>query len=262
VITATDCAAVAATAAAVELRKEPTQCNFRPLLKGDAPDLCGAGEKRNSVWSDGFDSGMSNWQLSSSAVYPGGKTYDWSADSTLPGGRNGTAAYGPAPDEGDCSATSSDISGLSSMTSVPVTLPDAGHKAPRLSFDHYVATEAGYDGGNLKVSVNGGAYTLVPAAAFTWNSYNTTMPPAPGNTSPLAGQPGFSGTDGGELTGSWGQSQVDLSMIGVKAGDTVSIRFDLGRDGCGGLDGWYVDNVTVSTCKPARGPRATAGREA
>ncbi|MCW2767853.1 MAG: hypothetical protein JWO11_3812, partial [Nocardioides sp.] len=24
---------------------------------------------------------------------------------------------------------------------------------------------------------------------------------------------------------------------------------DFGRDGCGGLTGWSVDNVTVSTCK-------------
>jgi hypothetical protein len=32
----------------------------------------------------------------------------------------------------------------------------------------------------------------------------------------------------------------------------------MGRDGCGGLFGWYVDNVVVSTCKPHG---KTAGRE-
>ena len=34
----------------------------------------------------------------------------------------------------------------------------------------------------------------------------------------------------------------------MKAGDQLRLRFDMGRDGCGGLDGWYVDNVTVTSC--------------
>lgn len=261
VISASDCAAVSAMAQAVELRKEPTQCNFRPLLDPNTPDLCASNEKRNVVWKDDFEAGMANWTLSSKAVYPGGKTYDWSADSTLPGGRSGSAAFGPAPDEGDCSASAADISGVSSMTSVPIELPGAGQKAPRLTFDHYVATEAGYDGGNLKISVNGGAFSLVPSDAFVFNPYNTTMAAAPGNTSPLAGEAGFSGTDGGKTSGSWGQSQVDLSMIGAKPGDTVVLRFDIGRDGCGGVEGWYVDDVTVSTCKPATKGKPLAIKE-
>ena len=261
VITTTDCAAVSAMTQAVELRKAPTQCNFRPLLDKNAPDICGAGEKRNVIWKDDFEAGLGNWTLTSRAVYSGAKAYDWSADSTLPGDRTGTAAYGPAPDEGDCSATAGDISGSSSMTSAPILLPGAGQKAARLTFDHYVATEAGYDGGNLKISVNGGAFSVVPAGAFTFNPYNTTMASAPGNTNPLAGQAGFSGTDGGELTGSWGQSQVDLSMVGVKPGDTIPLRFDIGRDGCGGIDGWYVDDVTVLTCKPSTKGRLSAIKE-
>ena len=38
----------------------------------------------------------------------------------------------------------------------------------------------------------------------------------------------------------------------MKAGDKVRIRFDMGRDGCGGIDGWYVDNVRVQVCKVKR----------
>ncbi len=68
------------------------------------------------------------------------------------------------------------------------------------------------------------------------------------NTSPLAGQPGFSGTNPGRATGSWGNSQVNLEAAGAKAGDTIEIQFDMGRDGCGGVDGWYVDNVAVTVC--------------
>jgi hypothetical protein len=50
------------------------------------------------------------------------------------------------------------------------------------------------------------------------------------------------------VLGSWGQSQINLSAVGVKPGDTISIRFDFGRDGCGGNDGWYVDNVQLRAC--------------
>ena len=45
-------------------------------------------------------------------------------------------------------------------------------------------------------------------------------------------------------------------MLGVTGGDEVQFRFDIGRDGCGGNDGWYVDNVEVTVCK-VKGPRAT-----
>ena len=69
----------------------------------------------------------------------------------------------------------------------------------------------------MKVSVNGGPFELVPAAAFSFNAYNTMLiTEADGNTNPLAGQPAFTGTDGGEVTGTWGQSQVDLTAIGIR----------------------------------------------
>ncbi|MDQ3485972.1 MAG: immune inhibitor A, partial [Actinomycetota bacterium] len=104
--------------------------------------------------------------------------------------------------------------------------------------------------GNLKVSVNDGAFEVVPDSAYIFNKPNATIiSAAAGNTNPLQGQRGFTGTDGGEVTGSWGQSQIDLTMIGAQSGDSVELRFDFGMDGCGAVDGWYVDDVTVSTCK-------------
>ena len=41
---------------------------------------------------------------------------------------------------------------------------------------------------------------------------------------------------------------------------TVQLRFDIGRDGCGGIDGWYVDNVTISTCEEAAGHHAVEAK--
>ena len=59
--------------------------------------------------------------------------------------------------------------------------------APKLSFDHYVATEGGYDGGNVKVSGNGGAFTEIPPSAFVFNPYNTTLQ----DTNPSGGEAGL-----------------------------------------------------------------------
>ena len=127
--------------------------------------------------------------------------------------------------------------------------------APKLTFDHYVATEGGYDGGNVKVSRNGGPFAQIPLPAFAFNPYNTTML----DTNPLGGEPGFSGTDGGEPTGTWGTTIVNLANLGVVAGDQVRIRLDMGRDGCGGIDGWYVDNLKITNCEgPAQPPAMLA----
>ena len=136
---------------------------------------------------------------------------------------------------------------MMSMESPAIVIPTGASLSPRLAFDHYVATEFEFDGGNLKISINGGAYTVVPASAYTFNPYNATLQP----TNPLAGQPGFSGTDGGEVTGSWGQSQIDLAAAGVVPGDTIRLRYDFGMDGCAGIDGWYVDDVNAYTCNSA-----------
>jgi hypothetical protein len=88
---------------------------------------------------------------------------------------------------------------------------------------------------------------LVSGANFTYNAYNTTMEAAPGNTSPLAGQEGFTGTDGGANAGSWGRSLVNLGPYAA-AGDSVRLRFDIGNDGCTGVVGWYVDDVRAYSC--------------
>jgi hypothetical protein len=68
------------------------------------------------------------------------------------------------------------------------------------------------------------------------------------NTNPLQGQPAFSGTDGGQPFGTWGESQIDLGALGIKAGDSIKVSFDFGMDGCGAIDGWYVDDVKIRTC--------------
>ena len=66
--------------------------------------------------------------------------------------------------------------------------------AAKLSFEHYVATEGGFDGGNVKVSINGGAFTQIPLSAFVFNPYNTTLA---ADQPARAVRSAFTGTDGG-----------------------------------------------------------------
>jgi Zn-dependent metalloprotease len=257
-ITAEDCDQVTAMIAAVELRLDPTsECGWEPILAttGEPTFSCGTGTTTSTLFSDDFEAGLAKWTADSESVY-GGPTSPWEGSTTAPGGHAGGTAFAPDPSDGSCAKDTDDISGRDSMVSPSIVVPATG-TAPRLSFDHYVRTEAGFDGGNVKLKVNGGAFAVIPAAAFDFNPYNGTMEIAPGNTSPMAGEAAFTGTNPGSAFGSWGTSHVDLAAAGVKAGDTVQLRFDSGRDGCGGVEGWYVDNVKVSICTPTPTPTPT-----
>ncbi len=246
VINAGDCRQVANAMLAVEMRNEPVQCGFTPLLAKNPPPLCGADEDQATLLRSRFESPFTFWTVSHDAVSPSFTARDWQIVGGLPDDRRGHAFFGIDPTYGGCTATD-DQSGVLHLDSPPIRVPE-GAIVPLVSFDHYVATERGWDGGNLKVSVDGGPWMLVPAAAFTFNPYNMTLnTAAAGNTDPLAGQPAFSGTDGGSTAGSWGQSHVNLTGIAAP-GQTVRLRYDIGTDGCGGLVGWLVDDVTVYTC--------------
>jgi hypothetical protein len=211
--------------------------------------LCTTGTV-SAIAGDSFDGGKKSglkWFLSNAGSTADFTPRNWGVVTNLPS-RPGYAIFAGDPDIGTC-APGGDQSGLQRLESPEITIP-AGTTTLRMSFDHWVATEAGFDGGNLKISVNGGVWQLVSAANFIYNPYNATMATAAaGNTSPLAGQPGFTGTDGGSVVGSWGRSIVNLAPYAT-ASDKVKLRFELGNDGCGGIVGWYLDDVQLYRCTP------------
>ena len=246
-ITAAHCDELDKAVLATGLRTPPDFCNFTPILDPNAPPACPAGSTQTGIFSADFETNpFPAWTATHVGSTPDFTPRDWVHATTLPK-RPGAALLGPDPDIGTC-AVGGDESGVLFATS-PAFIVPAG-AAPRLSFDHWVATEPGFDGGNVKISVNGGAFVLVGPADFSFNPYNVTMEAAPLNTSPLAGQPGFSGTDGGEPDGSWGRSFVNLAPY-ASAGDSVRLQFEFGSDGCTGNVGWYVDDVTVFHCSGA-----------
>ncbi len=249
VITPFDCTQVTKAAAAVELRTPPSQCNFAPLLAKSPPALCTSGTV-TALMSDGFDGGKKGgvrWLVSHAGNSSDFTPRDWGVVTHLPQ-RAGYAIFAADPNIGTC-APGGNEAGVQRLDSPDITIP-ADVTAPRLTFDHWVATEGGFDGGNVKISVNGGAWQLVKAADFIYNPYNTTLATAAqGNDNPMAGQPAFSGSDGGSVSGSWGRSIVNLAPYAT-ANDKVKLRFELGNDGCGGAFGWYLDDVMVYQCKP------------
>jgi Zn-dependent metalloprotease len=257
-ITVADCAAVALVADAVELRRDPTQqCQFKPLLAKNAPSACGKNFVTKGSYSENFEDGLAGWAKTEEVVFEGASGIPWESVASAPGSHASKVAYAPDPaGAGDCSGSETDVSSRNSITSPAIKVPTGS--SPRLSFEHYVATEYGFDGGNVKISVGGGEFKVIPAGAYVFNAPGATMEPAPDNTSPLEGQVGFTGTDGGENRGSWGTSIVDLKKAGGKPNQVVKFRFDMGRDGCGGLDGWYLDNVKVTSCKNKTALNATA----
>ncbi|HEX9690134.1 MAG TPA: M4 family metallopeptidase, partial [Thermoanaerobaculia bacterium] len=253
-ISESDCAQVTAMIAAVELRTPPTFCNFPTLLNPALPALCSATTTTDGVAlpiaSFDFESDpTATWTASRTATSPDFTERDWTWVNELPSGRAGSGFFAPDPNIGTC-APGGDESGVLNLTSPPVTLPMETAFA-RATFEHWFATESGFDGGNLKVSVNSGPWQLVPPSQITFNNYIAFLVSAAnGNTNPLAGQPAWTGTNPGTVKGgSWGRTHLNLGNF-AGPGDTVRLRWDFGSDGCAGAVGWYLDNVNLFSCTP------------
>lgn len=256
-ITAGDCRQVKRAMRAVEMREEPVQCGFVPMLAKNPPATCPTGVRR-TLFSDNFEAPAQSakvWTTSNSGTTPDFTDREWSIVGNLPDRRSGKAFFGPDYTGGTCAPGGNEKAALH-LEGPAIEVPPGN--APRVTFDHWVSAEfllnvpgvaLGWDGGNLKVSVNGGAYQLVPPGNFVFNAYNSTLiSAAQGSDNPLGGQPAFTGADGGVTSGSWYRSIVDLAGIAAP-GDFIRLRFDFGNDGCGGWVGWYVDNLKVQQCR-------------
>jgi Zn-dependent metalloprotease len=250
--TATDCIRVKDAIAETELRLDPTeQCDWQPLLQPGTPQFnCGPDKHVKTTYKENFEDGLTGWTQDEELGAPFSEGIRWEESTSAPGGHGGSVAFGPDPVAGVCGDVG-DLTSRNGLISPDITVPKGA--SPRLSFDHYVATEATWDGANVKVSVNDGPFELIPLDAYRFNAPGGELDPTQG---PMGGEPAWTGTDGGQLHGSWGTSVIALKGL-ADAGDTVNFRFDMGRDGCNGVDGWYVDNVTVQTCAPDARPTRT-----
>lgn len=248
---------------AVELRLPPAACNFPRVLAQNPPAEAEAqtGFIKESIFADDFEGDVSGWKSNYETTSPTFTARKWVLDNSLPS-RAGSAFYLANPNY-SCAVTAPNQTGVVYLESPSIQLPN-NVSGTTLSFDHRIATEFGYDGGQLTVSIDGGPYVLVPDTAFVYNKYNATLATLQaGNINPRQGQKAFSGVSGSSgngtagtsqsygLEGAWGKSIVDLSSI-TSGGQTVKFRWDFSTDNCGSAPnfgplygGWYVDNVKL-----------------
>ncbi|MCX7550018.1 M4 family metallopeptidase [Xanthomarina sp. F2636L] len=246
IITAADYTQLINTLIAIELREE-NGCGFVPLLAATT-DPCDAAINA-PIFLEDWESGINDWTLSQIATNP--ETWedrDWIIDVDLPNGRDGQAIFGADPINGNCSTSLQN--GIIRLESPLITIPDQLTGEFEMTFMHYISTEDSWDGGNIKYSLDGSPWAILPTAAFTANAYNGFINGvSEGNDNPLEGEPAFTGSDGGSTSGSWGRSYINLSDLGVTANSTIQFRFELGTDGCNGREGWYLDDISVYNCE-------------
>ena len=282
VITTTTCQQVDKAMLAVEMQSDPP-CPISLVLQPDAPLAC---DGATNIFVEDWESGDDGWTRTSTGVFA-----DWDTDDTIPpgndkarirnfnltvnkpdGGGSGTVLKAidaqVGQDGGGTCAPGGDYSGQYTIDSPAITIPAGTSDNAKLRFDHYVATEAGWDGSQVELSVNGGAFALVPDANFVFNGPNSALNLVDGNgnpsTNPNRGESAWTGTNVNTRSGSppsnWGTSIIDLSGL-TNPGDTIKIRFTFSQDGCNGYDGWYIDNIRVYSCPLLQAPTLSLGAD-
>lgn len=117
-----------------------------------------------------------------------------------------------------------------------------------LSFTHRYSFEADFDGGAVDVSINGGAFTQVPLAAFSQNPYNGAVPA--GVTHSLVGHDAFVGNS----TGHPSFITSICTLANGVVGNTIQVRFASASDNntVGNLSpaGWEVDSFVITGALP------------
>lgn len=246
IITASDYNQLVNALLAVEMRMDPASCDYEPILAATT-DPCDAATD-NAIFFEDWESGIGTWtveQLPENVLT--WESREWEVVTGLPDNRAGQAMFGVDPVNGNCSTSFQN--GIIRLQSPVITIPDYTDGDFEMSFMHYIATESNWDGANIKYSLNGGLWTLLPLSAFTQNGYNGFINPQnQGNDNPMAGEAAFTGADEGSLSGSWGRSFINLSSIGVVENATIQFRFEVGTDGCNGVTGWFVDDLAIYNC--------------
>jgi hypothetical protein len=170
---------------------------------------------------DGF---FSNFEADNGGFTVTGSVWAWGEPTSGPGAAYSGAKLWATNLGGDYPANTN-----TQLTTTAVTVPTDGD----LTFWHWWDTEESYDGGNVKISTNGGStWTLItPLSGYTGtaNSLN-----------PLYPEPIFSGHE----QGFWEQMTFDLAAY---EGMSVMFRFDFGSDGSVQYPGWYFDDILVGS---------------
>jgi len=143
------------------------------------------------------------------------------------------------------------------LTSPVLVVSSAG--AVVMNFDHrwsFEADTSNWDGGSTFLSVNGGAFSHLPAASYTTIPYNGVV--NGGSASELLNVESFVGKSAGYDAGTFLTSAVTLGSFAP--GDTLQVRFRAAGDTntSGGSPDWVVDNIVISNAVGVPEPGSAA----
>lgn len=190
---------------------------------------------KTSIFSENFESGLGSWSTTYSTESPTFTPRNWMINSSAPAGHAGSVAYGIDPPGGNCGDLLE--TGRIMLISPVITLPPAEPGIHWLAFDHYFDFEQGLDGGILWYKLNNGNWRPLDSETFSTNGYNYNPTE---EVNPFDGWSYFSGA-----VPNWRRSLVNLRTASIAANNNVQFAWVVGTDGCGGSDGWYIDNIEV-----------------
>jgi outer membrane protein assembly factor BamB len=213
------------------------------IVKGGAVSLT-----PTTLYSNGFE-GADDFLH---ALEPGGTTDSWRGIQTgcPSAGGAGIYRFGGASCSANYASNGFASAGPSSAFAVP-----AGALNVTLELDHRFELELDgngvYDGGYIALSVDGSPYQPVGGARLSGAAYNAVID---GSCSSAVGAEVFSGTSPGYGSGSYVHTVVDLDGAcddvtggsGGCSGRQVQFRFVGATDCVVNLDGWFLDNVSVT----------------
>jgi len=174
-----------------------------------------------TMYSESFDT--SDGELASTG------NWQWGVPTSGPGSAHSSPNLWATVLAGNYSHSSD------SRLETPELLLPPGLADPILTFWHWYDFESGYDGGNVKISVAGGAWQIVdPAVPYPEDAA------ASGNAA-IPNERCYSG----HSQKFWERAVFDLAPY-VGAGQAFKLRFHFGSDGSVAYPGWYVDDVSVA----------------
>ena len=244
IITTDDLIQLSYVLLATELRDDlPEECIsiiLQPLENG----LCDAATT-GLIFFEDWEDGFGDWTFEQLPINPDlWVPRDWQIYNGTGDNREGNIAWGPAQNYADCNTNGQE--GIIRLTSPVISIPDNSDPMYQMAFNHVIIFEPGWDGANIKYSIDGGDWNIIEPSSFIENTYNYSELTASEN--PLSGEPGFSGADGVSNPLNWGTSYLDLASIGVVSNSTVQFRFEIGTDRCLGDTGWGLDEIMVYDC--------------
>ena len=250
VITANDLIELQNVLLATELRETPQPECYATILQPLENDLCDAATN-DLIYFEDWENGFGDWTEEQLPVNPTlWVPREWFIYNGPESGNEGNVAAGLAQNYANCSPNGEEgQEGIIRLTSPLITMPDPDNPIFEMAFIHSITLEDGWDGGNIKYSIDGSDWNLLPAEAFIENPYNHSILTESDN--PMWDEPAFSGTNGPGISfsESYGTSVIDLAMIGVVSNSTIQFRFELGTDRCGGELAWGLSDIMIYNCE-------------